>query len=62
MPTVHSLAFSNDRSHIKVFKIKACTWNHKAVLKPVPALPSDFIDLDYKTNVSTWDGTHILQS
>lgn len=62
MVTVHSLALSNDKSHTKVFKIKTHTWNHKAVLKPVSALPSDLIDLDYKTNVSTWSGTHILQS
>lgn len=61
MIIVHSLELFNDKS-ITVFKVKACTWNHKAVLKPVPALTSDLIDLDCKTNVSTWNGSHILQS
>lgn len=61
MLTLHSLAFFNDRSLTKVIKIKGCTFNHKAFLKPGPALPSDLIDLDYKTSVRTWNGIHILQ-
>lgn len=53
MLTVHSLAFSNDGSLTEVIKIMGCTWNLKAFLKPVPTIPSDLIDLDYKTNVRT---------
>lgn len=53
MLTVQSLAFFNDRSLTEVIKIKGCTWNHKAFLKPGPTLPSDLIDLDYKTNART---------
>lgn len=53
MLTLHSLAFFNDRSLTKVIKIKGCTCNHKAFLKPGPTLESDLIDLDCKTSVRT---------